>query len=117
MRRAFTKRGFTGLPAWRVQRVSAVFMLLLLVFALAAFSLSPPHSYLEWRAWASSLGGSLAILVFFAALLSHMWVGLRDVLLDYAKPASRRHLLLGTVAVSLLATAVWVLFILVRLQT
>jgi succinate dehydrogenase hydrophobic anchor subunit len=44
-------------------------------------------------------------------------VGLRDVLLDYAKPASRRHLLLGTVAVCLLAAAVWVLFILVRLQT
>lgn len=60
---------------------------------------------------------SLAILAFFAALLSHMWVGLRDVLLDYVKLAGLRHLLLGMVAAGLLATAVWVLLILVRLQT
>lgn len=107
---------FTGLAAWWVQRASAVCMLLFIVFALAVFSLHPPQSYLEWRAWAGSAGVSMAILAFFAALLSHMWVGLRDVLLDYAKPAGLRHLLLGMVAAGLLATAVWVLLILVRLQ-
>lgn len=40
-----------------------------------------------------------------------------DVLLDYSKPAGLCHLLLGLVAAGLLATAVWVLFILLRLQT
>ena len=108
--------GFTGLAAWWVQRASAVCMLLFIVFALAVFSLYPRHSYLEWRSWASSPGVSIATLAFFAALLSHMWVGLRDVLLDYAKPAGLRRLLLGLVAAGLLATAVWVLLILVRLQ-
>ena len=108
---------FTGLAAWWVQRASAVCMLLFIFFALAAFSLYPPHSYLEWRSWASSPGASMAILAFFAALLSHRWVGLRDVLLDYAKPAGLRRLLLGLVAAGLLATAVWVLVILARLQT
>ena len=86
-------------------------MLLFIVFAFAAFSLYPRHSYLEWRAWASSLGVSMAILAFLAALLSHMWVGLRDVLLDHVKPAGLRHLLLGMVAAGLLDTAVWVLLI------
>ena len=108
---------FTGLAAWWVQRASAVCMLLFVGFVLAAFSLHPPHSYLEWKAWASSPGVSIAILAFFAALLSHMWVGLRDVLLDYAKPAGLRHLLLGLAAAGLLGTAVWVVLILVRLQT
>ena len=108
---------FTGLAAWWVQRASAVCMLLFVVFVLAALSLYPRHSYLEWRTWASSPGVSIAILAFFAALLSHMWVGLRDVLLDYAKPASLRHLLLGLVAAGLLGTAAWVVLILVRLQT
>lgn len=107
----------TGLAAWWVQRASASFMLLFFVFALGAFSLYPPHSYLEWKTWASSPGVSIAIFAFFAALLSHMWVGLRDVLLDYAKPAGLRHLLLGLVAAGLLGTAVWVVVILVRLQT
>ena len=60
---------------------------------------------------------ALALLAFFAALLLHMWVGLRDVLLDYAKPAGLRHLLLGGVAGSLFGNAVWVVLILARLQT
>lgn len=107
----------TGLAAWWVQRASAVCMLLFMVFALAAFSLYPRHSYLEWRSWASSPGVALAILAFFAALLLHMWVGLRDVLLDYAKPAGLRRLLLGGVAVGLSGIAVWVVLILARLQT
>ena len=108
---------FTGLAAWWVQRASAVCMLLFIVFALAAFSLYPRHSYLEWRSWAGSPGVALATLAFFAALLLHMWVGLRDVLLDYAKPAGLRRLLLGGVAVGLFGIAVWVVLILARLQT
>lgn len=108
---------FTGLAAWWVQRASAVCMLLFIVFAFAAFLLYPRHSYLEWRAWVSNPGVSMAILAFFAALLLHMWVGLRDVLLDYAKPAGLRRLLLGLVAGSLLGIAVWVVLILARLQT
>ncbi len=106
----------TGLAAWWVQRASAVCMLLFVVFLLAALSLYPRHSYLEWRAWASSPGMSIAILAIFAALLSHMWVGLRDVLLDYAKPAGLRRVLLALAAAGMLGTAVWVVLILMRLQ-
>ena len=96
---------FTGLAAWWVQRASAVCMLLFIVFALAAFSLYPRHSYLEWRSWAGSPGVALATLAFFAALLLHMWVGLRDVLLDYARPAGLRRALLVLVALGLCAGA------------
>lgn len=92
-------------------------MLLFVVFALAAFSINPRPSYLEWRAWASSPGVSIAMLASFAALLSHMWVGLRDVLLDYAKPAWLRRLLLGLVAAGLVASGAWVMLVFVRLQT
>lgn len=107
----------TGLAAWWVQRASAVCMLISVVFALAAYSLYPRHSYLEWRTLAGSPGGSITLFAFFAALLSHMWVGLRDVLLDYAKPAGLCHLLLGLVAAGLLGTAAWVALILARLHT
>lgn len=110
------KLRITGLAAWWVQRASAVCTLLFIVFALTAFSLYPRHAYPEWRTWVSRPGVSIAIFVFFAALLLHMWVGLRDVLLDYAKPAGLRHLLLGLVAAGLLGTAAWVVLILVRLH-
>lgn len=61
-------------------------------------------------------GMSIAIVVFFAALLSHMWVGLRDVLLDYARPAGLRSFLLGVLGIGLLGTAAWVVWLLLQVQ-
>jgi succinate dehydrogenase / fumarate reductase membrane anchor subunit len=107
---------YTGLPAWLVQRASAVSMLLFLVFVLGALWLHPRPSYVEWQAWMSRPGVSGLVLVFLAALLSHIWVGLRDVLLDYARPAGLRRLLLGALGAGLLGTAAWVLWILFRTQ-
>jgi succinate dehydrogenase / fumarate reductase, membrane anchor subunit len=110
------RSGFTGLPAWLVQRMSAVYMLLFLVSMLGALWLHPRPSYTEWRTWVGHPGMSIVIMVFFAALLSHIWVGLRDVLLDYARPAGLRNFLLGALGTSLFATAAWVLWILFRAQ-
>lgn len=107
---------FTGLPAWLVQRLSAVYMLLFLVSALVVLWLYPRPSYVEWRTWMSRPVVSVVFLVFFAALLSHMWVGLRDVLLDYARPAGLQRFLLGALGAGLLGTAAWVLWILFRAQ-
>lgn len=110
------KSRFTGLAAWRVQRIGAVYMLLFMVFILGALWLHPRPSYAEWRNWVAQPGMSASILVFFAALLSHMWVGLRDVLLDYARPAGLRWFLLGLLGTSLFGAAAWVLWLLVQLQ-
>ena len=71
-------------------------MLLFVVFLLYSFALQPLRNFSQWHAWLARPSTSVAFLVFFAALLGHMWVGLRDVLLDYAKPAGlRRGLLFG----------------------
>jgi succinate dehydrogenase / fumarate reductase membrane anchor subunit len=107
---------FTGLRAWWVQRASAVGMLAFLVFVLVSMTVHPLVGHAQWRAWVAHPGISLAFFLFFAALLSHMWVGLRDVLLDYAKPAAVRNGLLALVALSLSGLGVWVLVILLRLQ-
>ena len=111
-----SRSGFTGLRAWWAQRLSAVGMLAFLVFVLVSMAMHPLASYAQWRAWVAQPGITLAFLLFFAALLSHMWVGLRDVLLDYAKPAAVLHVLLSLVALSLSGLGVWVLVILLRLQ-
>ena len=100
----------TGLKAWWVQRVSAFYML------LYSFGLHLLHAYQQWKAWIARPGMTVAVLVFLA-LLAHIWVGLRDVLLDYAKPASLRRLLLAMVALGLLGLGVWLLSILLRLQS
>ena len=99
-------------------------MLLFVLFLLYSFGLHPLHAYPQWKAWMARPGMTVAVLVFFLALLTHMWVGLRDVLLDYAKPASLRRSLLAArcsllamVALGLLGLGIWLLSILLRLQT
>ena len=67
----------TGLRAWLVQRVTAVYMLLFILLFLAHAIVDPPHSYPAWRAWLMNSGVSIATGVFFAALLAHAWVGVR----------------------------------------
>jgi succinate dehydrogenase / fumarate reductase membrane anchor subunit len=108
------KRPFTGLTAWVVQRTGAVYMLCFAIFVLAAVTVHPRHSYAEWKTWMSSPAMSAGIGMFLVALLTHMWVGLRDVLLDYAKPAGRQRVLLLVLALILLSLAIWALQILVH---
>jgi succinate dehydrogenase membrane anchor subunit len=107
---------FTGMRAWWVQRVSAVYMLLFILFLLATLAMRPMHAYPQWRAWIALPGISLAFLVFTGALLAHTWVGLRDVLLDYARPAGLRNGLFVAVALALGSLGCWVLSILLRLH-
>ena len=107
---------FTGLRAWSIQRASAVGMLAFMVFVLVSMAVHPLVGHAQWRAWVAHPGITLTFILFFTALLSHMWVGLRDVLLDYAKPAGVRNVLLALVAFGLFALGVWVLLTLLRLQ-
>jgi succinate dehydrogenase hydrophobic membrane anchor protein len=58
----------------------------------------PPHSYPAWRAWLVNSGVSIATGVFFAALLAHAWVGVRDVIIDYVHPEALRVCLLALLA-------------------
>ena len=102
----------TGLAAWWLQRVSAAYMLAFVIFLLTTFAIDPMHGYAQWLGWVGRPSTSVALATFFAALLSHTWVGLRDVVLDYAKPPALQHLLLATVGGSLLAIAISVVWIL-----
>jgi succinate dehydrogenase / fumarate reductase membrane anchor subunit len=103
------KRAIAGLRAWLVQRVTAVYMLVFIVFLLAHFLFNPPGSYLAWHAWILGPAVSIAALVFFAALLVHVWVGIRDVILDYAQPIAVRVLVLALLGLSLIGLGAWVI--------
>lgn len=106
------KRAVTGLRAWLVQRVSAVYMLLFIVFVLIHFFVDPPHSYWAWLDWMTNSSVSIATTVFFAALLAHAWVGLRDVIMDYVHPLAIRVVVLALLGFGLAAMGVWVMRIL-----
>ena len=102
----------TGLRAWLVQRITALYLALFLVYALVHLTLSPPMSFDDWRAWVSHPGVSVAIALFFAALLLHAWIGIRDVILDYVHNVALRLVVLVGVGMVLVAQGLWVLRVL-----
>ena len=106
------RKTVTGLRAWLVQRVSAVYMLLFIVFFLIHFVVDPPHSYPAWHGWMMSSSVNIATAVFFAALLAHAWVGVRDVIMDYVHPVALRVCVLALLGFGLTATGIWVMRIL-----
>jgi succinate dehydrogenase / fumarate reductase membrane anchor subunit len=100
------------LRAWLVQRASAVYMLLFIVYFLAHFILHAPNDHIAWRAWITGPGVRIAVAAFFAALLAHAWVGLRVVITDYVHPLPLRAGMLGLIAASGAVIGVWVVRIL-----
>jgi succinate dehydrogenase / fumarate reductase membrane anchor subunit len=106
------RRTVTGLRAWLLQRISAIYMLLFIIFFLAHFLVESPGSYQAWHGWMMSSGVSIATLIFFAALVLHVWVGVRDVLMDYIHPLALRVSALTLLGIGLVAITAWVMRIL-----
>jgi succinate dehydrogenase / fumarate reductase membrane anchor subunit len=100
-------RTASGLRAWVLQRVSAVYLALFLVYFVAQWAVAPPADYAAWRAWIGGPVMSVATLLGVTALLLHAWVGLRDILIDYVQPTALRLSLLAALALGLAACALW----------
>ena len=107
------KSPFSGLRAWLVQRISAVYLLGFIVFLLARLPTSH-WTYASWRDFALAPGVRVGVLLFFGGLLLHAWVGLRDVILDYVHPAAVRTVVLAGVALGEAAIAAWVVVTVLR---
>jgi succinate dehydrogenase / fumarate reductase membrane anchor subunit len=109
-----TSMATIGLNAWLIQRFTALYLALFSLFAVAQFSLAPPHSYQEWIAWVAHPYVNAALAVFVIALLLHAWVGLRDVVMDYVKPVGLRVGLFAALIIVLGGCAMWCLRLLVK---
>ncbi|HKO87098.1 MAG TPA: succinate dehydrogenase, hydrophobic membrane anchor protein [Burkholderiales bacterium] len=96
-----------GTGHWIAQRLTAVFIVAYTVLFLIALGLTQPAGYDAWRAFFGQGWLRLATMICFLALLYHSWVGMRDILMDYIKPAGLRLALFMMVAIALLAYAGW----------
>lgn len=101
-----------GFFPWLLQRLTALYMLIFIPFALFVILTGMPWDYAKWAALLNNIGLQFAVLFFFWALLFHAWIGLRDVIIDYIHPISLRLSALSFVALFLLIHAVWILKIL-----
>ncbi len=105
-----------GLRDWLSQRVTAALMALftLLVLAQVMFTRGP-IGYEKWAGIFASQWMKLLTFVVIAALLYHVWVGMRDVLMDYVKPVGARLALQMFTIVWLVGCTGWAIQVLWRL--
>ena len=101
-----------GLRGWLAQRVSAVVMTCYAVLFAVALAAARPADHAAWKAFFSHGWMRFATLLFFVSVFLHAWVGMRDILMDYIKPAGWRLVAESAVVVALVAYAGWSLQIL-----
>jgi len=68
--------------------------------------------YAMWKALFANGAFRVATFLFMASLLWHAWVGVRNILMDYAKPMGVRLALEIVVICALVAYAGWTIQIL-----
>lgn len=103
-----------GTRDWLAQRVTAAIMAVYVVVVLALVASRAPFTYESWKGLFTHGGMRVATLLFALSLAWHAWVGVRDILMDYAKHDGLR-LALQVLTVLLLAGYVgWVIQILWR---
>jgi succinate dehydrogenase / fumarate reductase membrane anchor subunit len=104
-----------GLRDWLSQRVTAGLMALftLLVLAQVLFTRGP-MGYDKWAGIFASQWMKVLTFTVIAALLWHVWVGMRDVWMDYVKPVWARLLLQIFTIVWLVGCAGWAIQVLWR---
>lgn len=80
-----------GLRDWLAQRVTAALMALFTLVLLAQVIFSKgPIGYDKWSGIFASQWMKVLTFVVILALLYHVWVGMRDIWMDYIKPVSIR---------------------------
>ncbi len=103
-----------GLKDWLAQRVTAIVMALYTVILLVAFLAGNNFSYEGWAGMFAQQWFKIATFVTFIALFYHVWVGMRDIWMDYVKPVSLRLGLQVATALWLIGCAGWAAQILWR---
>ena len=103
-----------GLRDWLAQRITAVVMAVYTVILLAVFMLGLPVNYGVWKDLFAQGWMRVATLLFAVSLAWHMWVGVRDILMDYIKPVGLRFTLEMLVLLTIAGYLGWTIQILWR---
>ena len=96
-----------GWQDWLAQRVTAVIMVLFSVVIIGFFMFKGGVNYAGWKELFRSQLFRILALLFFLSVYYHAWIGIKDVLMDYIKPAGIRVGLQVAVLLFLLACSIW----------
>ncbi len=104
-----------GLKDWLAQRVTAIVMAAYLLILAVALLGQKESGHESWRALLSGGFMSFLTFLFIVSLIYHAWVGVRDIWMDYVKPAGWRFAFHVLTLLYLVGCAGWAVQILWRL--
>jgi succinate dehydrogenase / fumarate reductase, membrane anchor subunit len=103
-----------GLRDWLAQRITAIVMAVFTVVLLVLFFGASDFSYEGWAGLYAQQWFKILAFVTFLSLYYHVWVGMRDIWMDYVKPVAARLLLQALTILWLVGCAGWTVQILWR---
>ena len=104
-----------GLRDWLAQRVTSLLMALFTLAVVVQILMPGPLDYVRWSAIFASQWMKVLTFVTVVALLYHVWVGMRDIWMDYVKPVAVRLVLDVATIAWLVGCAGWAIQVLWRL--
>ena len=104
-----------GLRDWLAQRVTAALMALFTLVLIVQVLLPGEMGYDKWAGIFSRQWMKVLTFVVIVSLLYHVWVGMRDVWMDYVKPVGIKLALQVFTIVWLVGCAGWAIQVLWRL--
>jgi succinate dehydrogenase / fumarate reductase membrane anchor subunit len=93
-----------GLGSWLAQRITAVIMALYSVILVVVFLRDAPFTYGVWKELFAQGWMRVGTLLFAVSLVWHAWVGVRDIVMDYARHDGLR---LGLQVITILVLAAY----------
>jgi succinate dehydrogenase / fumarate reductase, membrane anchor subunit len=104
-----------GLKDWIAQRATAVVMAVYTLILLVVLGALSPSNYEAWRAIFSNGFMQFMTFLFFISLFWHVWIGMRDIWMDYIWIDGLRLVLMIATIAALVGYAGWAVKILWRL--
>ncbi len=99
--------GLQGLRPWIIQRISAVFIAVFILYFSVVLFVANPLNENDWMAWVAAPYNNILTGLFLIAVLWHAWIGIRDIILDYIPNVVGRLLVLTLVAGILIGSGLW----------
>ncbi len=96
-----------GLRDWLVQRVTAVLMALYLLAIAGYLLLQPVVDYNVWTHLFTHDVIRTFSMLFLLGVYYHAWIGVRDIVMDYVRPAVFRLFIHVMVILALLLYVIW----------
>ncbi|MDQ1363062.1 MAG: succinate dehydrogenase / fumarate reductase, rane anchor subunit [Pseudomonadota bacterium] len=99
--------GLQGLRPWIVQRISAAFIAVFILYFTICIAQFEVFDFDHWQQWLALPFNNMAMALFIVAVLWHAWIGVRDVILDYVHPVVLRMFLFTLVMSVLVGSGLW----------